>query len=85
MGNSIVLSLTKNKNLVNTIAAYLPIEIGSLETHEFPDGEIYVRINADVKNKIVILICELDHPNNAILLLMFVAKKIKELGAKKFV
>ncbi len=83
MKNHILFSLPGNQPLTTALANKLKIKIGTLEMRDFPDGESYIRIDSDVKNKIVILICELDHPNNKILPLLFTAKTIKELGAKK--
>ncbi|MDR3476792.1 MAG: ribose-phosphate pyrophosphokinase-like domain-containing protein [Gammaproteobacteria bacterium] len=40
-------------------------------------------MESDVKDKTILLICSLDHPNNKIFPLMFMAKILKELGAKK--
>ena len=65
------------------MANKLEIEIGSVEIRNFPEGESYIRIDSDVKNKVVLLVCELDHPNNKVLPLMFMAQTIKELGANK--
>lgn len=65
------------------MANKLEIEIGSAEIRDFPDGESYIRVDSDVQNKVVILVCGLDHPNNKILPLMFMAETLKELGANK--
>jgi len=83
MKNGIIISLPDNSQLAKKLATQLNIEMGSIEVRNFPDGESYVRIDSDVRKKTVILICELDHPNNKILSLMFTAQTIKELGAKK--
>lgn len=72
-----------NEVLANTLANKLNIEMGSVEIRTFPDGEYYVCIHSDVKDKTAILICTLNHPNDKILLLMFVAQTLKKLGANK--
>lgn len=63
----------------------LDLELGIAEIHDFPDGESLIRIKTDVKHKIAILICSLDHPNPKIIPLMFMAQTLKELGAKKII
>lgn len=83
MEKSIIFSLPDNNQLASKLANKLNIELGYVVIREFPDGESYIRIDADVKNKIVILICTLSHPNCKILPLMFMAQTLKELGANK--
>lgn len=81
--NTMIISLSNNNFLAHALAKKLNIEIGKVEIRDFPDGETYIRVDSDVKNKTILLICSLDHPNNKILTLMFMAKKLNELGAKK--
>jgi ribose-phosphate pyrophosphokinase len=79
----IIFALPQNNELASRIAEKLKIEVGLYEIRDFPDGETYIRINSDIKNKTIILVCGLDHPNNKILTLLFISKTLKELGAKK--
>lgn len=83
MKNPIILSFPGNNTLSTDLANKLQINIGSLEIRNFPDGESYVRIHSNVKNRVAILVCELSHPNEKILPLIFVAETLKELGASK--
>ncbi|MGM9455054.1 ribose-phosphate diphosphokinase [Legionella bozemanae] len=83
MDNPILFSLPGNKELTQTLSNKLSIEIGKAEIHTFPDSESYIRINSEVKNKKVFLVCTLDHPNSKILPLIFMARTLKELGANK--
>lgn len=83
MENNIIFSLPNNTQLANELSNKLNIETGSADIREFPDGESYIRIESDVENKNAILICTLNQPDDKILSLMFMAKTIKELGAKK--
>ncbi len=55
------------------------ILIGALR--HFPDGESYVRIDAPVADREVILLCTLDRPDDKLLSLLFAAGTAKELGA----
>ncbi len=83
MKNCMIVSFPGNTPLAMTIAKQLEMEMGLVEIRDFPDQETYVRIDSDVKNKTVLLVCGLEHPNNKILTLMFIAQTIKELGASK--
>lgn len=79
----IIFSLYDDENLGNSLAKKLGIEYGNFALRYFPDDEIYLRIKSNVKNKSVILLCFLDHPNNKILLLYFFVQTLKKLGALK--
>lgn len=83
MKNHIIFSFPGNTQLTVALANKLEIEIGSVEFRYFPDEESYIRINSDVQNKVVIIVCGLEHPNNKILSLMFISQTMKELGASK--
>lgn len=81
--NKIIFSLPPNSQLANTLADKLQMEMGLAEILDFPDGETYIRIDSNVKNKTIILVYCLDHPNNKILPFLYMTKTLKELGAKK--
>jgi ribose-phosphate pyrophosphokinase len=81
MKNFLIFSLPDNSHLTEKLANALGIRIGVVEIRNFPDGETYIRIDSDVKNKSIILVCSLNHPNNKVIPLMFMAETIKALGA----
>ncbi|MCL9684965.1 ribose-phosphate pyrophosphokinase [Legionella maioricensis] len=83
MKKTIIFSLPGNIKLTQALANKLAIEMGKAEIREFPDGESYIRVDSDVKNKTVILVCTLDHPNSKILPLLFMARTLNDLGAKR--
>lgn len=56
-------------------------ELGEFELRNFPDGESYVRIISEVKNKKCVLVCSLNQPDDKILRLFLVIKTLKSLGA----
>lgn len=85
MNNYIIFSFPGNKRFAQHLANKLHLEEGELIIKRFPDGESYVRINSIVENKVVILFCTLNDPNQKILGLMFTAQTLKELGAKKII
>ncbi len=57
--------------------------LGKYHIHEFPDEEILINIETSVKNKPVIIIANLNKPNDKILSLIFAAETLKELGATR--
>lgn len=79
----ILFSLSSNMKLTHAIGHALSIPVGKAEIRNFPDGESYLRIKSEVKNKTVILVCNLDKPNKKIVPLLFMAKTLNELGALK--
>lgn len=83
MDKPIIFSLPGNAKLAQALSSKLCIEIGQAEIRAFPDDETYIRINSQINNKTVILVCTLDHPNPKLLPLMFTARTMKELGARK--
>lgn len=59
------------------------IEIGDLTLQQFPDDETYIQIHSKVKDRQVILIASLDHPNLKLLPLLLISNTLKDLGAKE--
>lgn len=85
MNESIIFAFPENKVFANYLAKSLHIEKGNMLIDKFPDKESYIRINSNVKNKVVILFCTLNNPDRKIMSLMFVAQTLKKLGAKKII
>lgn len=85
MNNYIIFSFPGNKTFAHYLANKLHLEEGTLTIKRFPDGECYVRIHSPVEDKVVILFCTLNNPNQKILALMFTAQTLKEFGAKKII
>lgn len=81
MNNYLLFALPGNDVLAHSLADKSKIELGLVKFHVFPDGEDYLRVESDVKNKIIILVCTLDHPDAKILRLLFLAQTLRELGA----
>lgn len=78
----IFFALPGNEPLTNSLADKCNAELGIAIIRQFPDGETYVKILSDVKDKQVIMVCTLDHPDNKVLPLFFLSQTAKELGAK---
>ena len=65
------------------LASRLGTEVVTPEVRLFPDGEIYVRIDADLKDKDVVLVSSLDKPTDKFLIVAFLADTARDLGARK--
>lgn len=78
----IFFALSGNEKLRDLLVQKEGGEKGKAEIHQFPDGETYIRIISDVKDKEVFLICTLNQPDSKLLTIYFLAKTAKELGAK---
>lgn len=79
--NTILFSLPGNEQLSNSIAALNSYEQGKCTIRRFPDGESYIKVESDVKNKKAVLVCTLVNPDEKFLPLYFFAKALKEQGA----
>ncbi|MEW6468782.1 MAG: ribose-phosphate pyrophosphokinase [Bacteroidota bacterium] len=79
----IVFALPGNEALAQYIGREPGARQGKLIVRAFPDGESYVRIADAVSGKEVILVCTLDRPDAKLLPLLFTARTMKEMGAKK--
>lgn len=77
----IVFCLPGNEALGKDIIAGLAAETGHAETRRFPDGESYVRLLSDVKDKQAIVLCTLDRPDDKLPMLYFLCRLLKDSGA----
>ncbi len=82
---TIIFAFPNYEKLATDLVAKTNYELGSLTFRHFPDGESYIKINSDVKNKKIILLCGLENPDIKIMGLMFFSQTAKELGAKEIV
>ena len=51
MNQSVIFPLPDNMQLAHALVDTLDLELGIAEIHDFPDGESFIRIKSDVKNK----------------------------------
>ncbi|MFC0339541.1 ribose-phosphate pyrophosphokinase [Paracoccus niistensis] len=79
----LILPLPGNETFARRLADEGGWELGALETRRFPDGETYVRILSEVKNKVVDLVCTLARPDDGFLRLIFAADAARDLGARQ--
>jgi ribose-phosphate pyrophosphokinase len=78
---AVVVALPGNEALGRRLSELAGIPLGAVETRHFPDGETYVRIDAECAQKSVVLACTLDRPDEKFLPLVFLADAARDLGA----
>lgn len=78
----IFFALPENEELTKSLAEKCHAELGKAIIRQFPDGETYIKIESDVKDKQVVLVCTLNHPDKKLLPLYYLSQTAKELGAK---
>jgi ribose-phosphate pyrophosphokinase len=80
--NSIIFALPGNEKLAKSLTEKCSAETGVVVIRQFPDGETFIKIESDVKDKQVIFVCTLNHPDDKLLPLYFLSQTAKELGAQ---
>ena len=78
----IFFALPGNEELAESLAIKCNGEMGKVIFHHFPDEETYIKIESDVKDKQVIMVCTLNHPDMKLLQLYFLSQTAKDLGAE---
>lgn len=79
---TILFALPGNEELNAKLVQQLQAETGEVTIRQFPDGETYVRIHSEVKDKCVVMVATLHQPDEKLLPLYFLSKTGKSLGAK---
>jgi ribose-phosphate pyrophosphokinase len=79
----IVIAVPGCEDHARRIGARLDGEAGPTLVRRFPDGEVYVRIDAPVAGRDVVLVGGLDKPGDKLLPLLFLAATARDLGARK--
>ena len=79
----IIIGCSNSKDLAKRISSGLDWEYSSLNVKRFPDGELYVKFDVNLKNKNVVLVQTLHPPNEALLELILASHTAKDLGCKK--
>ncbi|HLC88967.1 MAG TPA: ribose-phosphate diphosphokinase [Candidatus Nanoarchaeia archaeon] len=84
--NMIICSLGHSDQLARSLAKLLRAAYSRIAVSHFPDGDIYLKYNCNVKGKTVILINSFQpEPNWALYASVFAAETAKDLGAQKVV
>ena len=79
---SLIFAFPGYEKLAKSISSQLNITIGDINVRHFPDDESFVQIKTDIKDKKIIVICGLEHPDHKSMALLFFSKTAREMGAQ---
>jgi len=79
----LIIGCSNSRKLAKKVAKNIKAEYSALTVKKFPDGELYIKFEADLKNKEVILVQTLYPANESLLEIILAGHTAKELGAKK--
>jgi ribose-phosphate pyrophosphokinase len=79
----ILLTLDGNVALRQGLLAQTGFAAGECELRHFPDGESYVRILSDCRDRDIVIQCGLQQPDRIVMPLMFCIDTVRELGARR--
>ncbi|AKS40403.1 ribose-phosphate diphosphokinase [Wenzhouxiangella marina] len=78
-----LIALPGNEPLAHALSEQLDAPLLDLEFRRFPDGESYLRLDADLSGRRVALVATLDRPDDKIPGLLFTADLCRDLGAER--
>ncbi len=81
----LIIGCSNSRILAKNIAKILKVEYSELTVKKFPDSELYIKFETEIKNKELVFIQTLHPSNEAILELILAAHTAKELEAKKII
>ncbi len=85
MNRAVVIALPGNEARANRLAHAMQAERIGLVYRRFPDGESFLRIDADLADRDAVLVATLDRPDPKIPRLLFAADLARDLGARRVV
>jgi ribose-phosphate pyrophosphokinase len=77
----VVFGLPKNEGFASTLTERMGAWTGGLDSRHFPDGEWYVRVDTNVEDRDVVLVCTLHRPDDDVLPLLLLSGTLRDLGA----
>ena len=77
----LLLAYPGHEALAESMCRALSADAAVFSTRRFPDGETYLRIDSEVKDRAVVVLCSLQDPDTRLLPLIFMADTVRELGA----
>jgi len=77
----LLLAFPGNEDLAGSLELGLAGETLAYSMRRFPDGEIYLRVDGDVRGRAVIMVCTLHDPDTRFLPLALMSDNLRELGA----
>lgn len=79
----LIFSFPGNESFGERIALTVDGECGELAMRSFPDAESYLRVETDPRDREVMVVATLRHPNDKILPLIFLMDALRDLGARR--
>ena len=79
----LLLAYPGNDALAEPLRRALNADAVVFEMRRFPDGETYLRIDSDVQDRPVALLCSLHDPDARVLPLIYMSDTLRELGARQ--
>ncbi|WP_027852797.1 ribose-phosphate pyrophosphokinase [Marinobacterium litorale] len=79
----LLFNLDSDPDLATRLRNALDAEAGALEQRHFPDGESYMRVHSDPKQRDCLILCNLYRPDERVLRLLFLSHTLRELGARQ--
>jgi len=80
---ALVLALPGSEAAGRAVSTHTTFPLGAVESRCFPDGETYLRIDADCAGATVLLVGSLDRPDPKLLPLAFLADAARAQGARR--
>lgn len=81
MMSPLIIPMPGNEAMAASLSSTLQVDLGAIETRQFPDSETYLRIISDLAGRNVAIVCTLDRPDGKLLPLVFAAEAARDLGA----
>ncbi|MDZ7788993.1 MAG: ribose-phosphate diphosphokinase [Xanthomonadales bacterium] len=79
----LIVSMPGAEDMAAPLSERLGLQRCELEWRRFPDGESYLRLHADPAERDVLVVARLDHPDDRLAALLFVADLARDLGARR--
>jgi ribose-phosphate pyrophosphokinase len=79
---SLLLAYPGNEALGESVSRALNADTVAFAMRRFPDGETYLRIDSEVRDRTVAILCSLHEPDERLLPLVFLSDTLRELGAR---
>ena len=80
---AIYFAMPGNENFGSDLAVLTCGEVGVATLRRFPDGETYVRVLSQVNGEDVFIVCTLARPDAQFVGLAFLARELRQLGARR--
>jgi ribose-phosphate pyrophosphokinase len=78
----VLFTLNGAEDLARGLARELDARAGAFERRSFPDGETYIRVDATVDGCDTLILCGLEDPDTRFLSLWFLARALRDAGAR---